>query len=56
MTIERNHEGIVVSDIVNGYRLQKLFIGYTVKEAKREFKTETSKKFKESFLFQKVKF
>lgn len=44
MSITRHHSGIEVSDIVGGYLVSKLYIGYTVKEAKtsfmREFKGE----------------
>lgn len=44
MTITRYHSGIEVSDIVDGYYVHKLYIFYTVKEAKREFSKEFLKK------------
>ena len=37
MTITRKNAGIEVSDIVGGYLVSKLYIGYTVREAKRLF-------------------
>jgi hypothetical protein len=40
MTITRKNSGIEVSDIVNGYLVTKLYIGYTVKEAKSLFMKE----------------
>lgn len=41
MTITRHHSGIEVSDIVDGYLVSRLYIGYTVREAKARFKEET---------------
>lgn len=41
MTITRHHSGIEVSDIVGGYLVSRLYIGYTVTEAKARFKEET---------------
>jgi len=38
MTITRHSEGIEVSDIIGGYRVSKLYIGYTVREAKALFR------------------
>lgn len=41
MTIERTHFGAWrVSAIVAGYRISRLFIGYTKRAAVREFKAE----------------
>jgi len=40
MTVTRHHSGIEVSDIIGGYLVSKLYIGYTVSEAKRRFKEE----------------
>lgn len=41
MTIERTHSGAWrVSAIVAGYRISRLFIGYTRRAAVREFKAE----------------
>lgn len=40
MTVTRHSEGIEVSDIIGGYLVSKLYIGYTVREAKRMFKEE----------------
>jgi hypothetical protein len=37
MTITRHSEGIELSDIIGGYRVSELYIGYTVREAKRLF-------------------
>lgn len=37
MTITRHNAGIELSDIIGGYRVSELYIGYTVKEAKRLF-------------------
>lgn len=44
MTVTRHHSGIEVADIVDGYLVHKLYIGYTVKEAKRKFSKEFLKK------------
>lgn len=41
MTITRHHSGIEVSAIVNGYLVSRLYIGYTVRQAKARFKEET---------------
>lgn len=38
VTVTRHSEGIEVSDIIGGYLVSKLYIGYTVKEAKRLFR------------------
>lgn len=38
MTITRHSEGIEISDIVGGYLVSKLYIGYTVKEARALFR------------------
>lgn len=40
MTITRKNAGIEVSDIVEGYLVSKLYIGYTIKEAKSLFTAE----------------
>lgn len=40
MTITRNNAGIEITDIIGGYLVSKLYIGYTVKEAKRLFMQE----------------
>jgi hypothetical protein len=37
MTVTRHSEGIELSDIVGGYRVSELYIGYTLREAKRLF-------------------
>ena len=37
MTVTRKNSGIEISDIVGGYLVSKLYIGYTVKEAKALF-------------------
>lgn len=38
MTVTRHANGIEVSDIIGGYLVSKLYIGYTVKEAKALFR------------------
>jgi len=39
MNIERNHEGAwIVSDIVDGYRVERKYYGYTKQEARQLFK------------------
>jgi hypothetical protein len=43
MTITRKNSGIEVSDIIGGYLVSKLYIGYTVKEAKSLFNAEYKK-------------
>jgi hypothetical protein len=40
MTVTRKSAGIEISDIVEGYLVSKLYIGYTVKEAKQLFNAE----------------
>jgi hypothetical protein len=40
VTITRKNAGIEVSDIVGGYLVSKLYIGYTIKEAKSLFTAE----------------
>jgi hypothetical protein len=40
MTVTRKSVGIEISDIVEGYLVSKLYIGYTVKEAKQLFNAE----------------
>jgi hypothetical protein len=44
MTITKKNSGIEVSDIIGGYLVSKLYIGYTVKEAKQLFIQEHGKK------------
>ena len=43
MTITKKNSGIEVSDIIGGYLVSKLYIGYTVKEAKSLFNAEYKK-------------
>ena len=38
MTVTRHSEGIEISDIIGGYRVSELYIGYTIKEARRIFR------------------
>lgn len=39
MTVTKNANGIItISDIVNGYRVQKVYIFFTITEAKKAFK------------------
>ena len=39
MIVERNYNGsITISDIVNNQRVKKIYIDFTMKEAKRLFK------------------
>lgn len=40
MTITKKHSGIEITDIIGGYLVSKLYIGYTVKEAKSLFNAE----------------
>jgi hypothetical protein len=40
MTITRHPAGIEISDMVGGYLVSELYIGYTVREAKRLFKNK----------------
>jgi hypothetical protein len=44
MIIERHSEGIEISDIIGGYRVSELYIGYTVREAKRLFANKYGRK------------
>lgn len=38
MTVTRHHSGIEVSDFIGGYLVSELYIGYTVKEARKLFR------------------
>lgn len=38
MTSTIQHNGILISDIIDGQYYKRLYIGYTLKEAKRQFK------------------
>lgn len=38
MTVTRHSEGIEISDLIGGYLVSELYIGYTIKEAKKIFK------------------
>lgn len=40
MTVTRKHSGIEVSAIVGGYLVSRLYIGYSIKEAKEKFRNE----------------
>jgi hypothetical protein len=40
MTITRHPAGIEISDMVGGYLVSELYIGYTVTEARRLFKNK----------------
>jgi len=41
MSITRNlNGGITISDIVNGYLVQRTYYGYSVRECKKLFKSE----------------
>ena len=37
MIIDKQHNGILINDIVNNQWEKKLYIGYTIKEAKKLF-------------------
>lgn len=37
MSIRRTHNGIVISDIIKGYHVERLYQGYTVRKAKQLF-------------------
>ncbi len=41
MTIEKKHGGYVISDIIAGYREHRYYMGYTKREAVRQFKLLT---------------
>jgi hypothetical protein len=41
MRVIRHHSGIEVSDIVRGYLVSRLYVGYTVAQARAKFKEET---------------
>jgi hypothetical protein len=38
MTITRHPAGVEISDIIGGYRVSELYIGYTIKEARARFR------------------
>lgn len=38
MTITKTQNGIYISDIINGYLVKRLYVGYTKREAKKLFK------------------
>lgn len=40
MTVTRHSEGIEISDIVGGYLVSRLYVGYTVREARQRFRAE----------------
>lgn len=40
MTIEHNLAGILIHEVVNGHLFQRYYSGYSLAEAKREFKKE----------------
>jgi hypothetical protein len=40
MTITRHREGIEISDIIGGYRVSELYIGYSIREARERFKAK----------------
>jgi hypothetical protein len=40
MITQGNNGSVIVSDIINGYRVQRTYIGYTIREAKTLFKRE----------------
>lgn len=43
MIVTRTHAGLEISDIIGGYRVSRLYIGYTVREAKRLFREREGK-------------
>jgi hypothetical protein len=44
MTIEKRHDGAyVISDIIDGYLVTRIYMGYTLREAKRLFTLGDSK-------------
>lgn len=40
MTVTKHVNGITVSDVINNHLVHKLYIGYSVREAKRKFELE----------------
>ena len=43
MRIEKTHAGIIIADIIAGYRVARLYIGYSVRDAKKLFREERKK-------------
>lgn len=40
MTITRHPAGVEISDIIGGYLVSELFIGYSIEEARKIFKAK----------------
>jgi hypothetical protein len=41
MTVSKNYAGaIIISDIIGGERVQRVYIGYTKREAMQKFRAE----------------
>ena len=40
MTVTRHPAGIEISDIIGGYLVSRLYIGYSVKEARAKFRAD----------------
>lgn len=40
MTVTKHVNGITVSDVINNHLVHKLYIGYSVREAKQKFVSE----------------
>jgi hypothetical protein len=41
MTVSKNYAGaLIISDIVGGYYVQRVYIGFTKREAMRKFRAE----------------
>ena len=38
MTITRHPAGVEVSDIIGGYRVSELYVGYSIDEARERFR------------------
>lgn len=43
ISVERGREGLTLYTIVNGYLMSRLYIGYTVRQAKALFIEEVNK-------------
>ena len=43
MRIEKSHIGTIISEVINGYRVQRVYIVYTLREAKKLFREEVKK-------------
>jgi hypothetical protein len=41
MTVSKNHAGaLIISDVIGGHYVQRVYIGFTKREAMRKFRAE----------------